>query len=407
MVEQFDPLSESFAENPYPAYAALRALPEPFYYAPEDTWLLSKVADVEAAALDKTMLRTLDEMLDEDARKAQQRKMNWHDMPYHERFVQWNMLESEGDVHDRLRSLVSREFTPGMIRKQREAIQAFVDQILDSLMDRSEIDFIQDFAAHIPGHIIGHILGVPDEDCPQLGVWSEDVVRFFNVGCDDNDKRIAEQATKDFYFYLLELLELRENAPQDDVLTKLLQCKNTGEMTEDELIATSMLILMAGHGSTIDVLGSGMHCLLKYPDQHQKLRHDPELIKLAVQEMFRFESPLPYFHRFASEDTEVGGKKFQAGTRFGLLYGAANRDPARFAQPDTFDVTRKPNRHVAFGGGTHFCLGNHLARLDMEVIFTTLNQRFGDIQSVDEHPPYKRGLSVRGPESLRIHWKAA
>lgn len=407
MLDGFDPLSESFAQDPYPTYGALRALPQPFYYAAEDTWLLAKVTDVEAVALDKTMLRSLDEALSEEERKAQQQKNNWHDMPYHERFIQWNMLESEGAVHDRLRQVVAGEFTPGMIRKQRPMIQTFIDQLLDRLTEHSEIDFIADFAAHIPGRVIGRVLGVPDEDCARLGVWSEDVVRFFNVGCDDDDKRKAEQATKEFYFYLLDQLKLRETTPQEDVLSRLLLCKNAGTISEDELIATSMLILMAGHGSTIDVLGSGMHCLLKYPDQHQMLRNNPELLKTAVQEMFRFESPLPYFHRFSSQETEIGGKIFKAGTRFGLLYGAANRDPARFANPDTFDVTRKPNRHIAFGGGTHFCLGNHLARLDMEILFGTLNQRFSEIQLVDQEPRYKRGLSVRGPESLKIYWKAA
>ena len=184
-------------------------------------------------------------------------------------------------------------------------------------------------------------------------------------------------------------------------MSRMVEHRDAGRMTEDELVATTMLILMAGHGSTIDVLGSGMHALLRFPDQHQKLRDDPGLINLAVQEMFRFESPLPYFHRFATEDTEVGGRMFKAGTRFGLLYGAANRDPSRFENADQFDVTRSPNRHIAFGGGTHFCLGNHLARLDMDVIFTTLNERFASFDLVKE-PAYKPGLSVRGPFSLDI-----
>jgi cytochrome P450 len=166
-----------------------------------------------------------------------------------------------------------------------------------------------------------------------------------------------------------------------------------------------MLILMAGHGSTIDVLGSGMHALLKFPDEHQKLRENPALITTAVQEMFRYDAPLPYFHRFATKDIEVAGKIYKAGTRFGLLYGAANRDPAHFDNPDQFDITRTPNRHIAFGKGAHLCLGNHLARLDMDVIFTTLNQRFQSIQLVDNNVEYKLGLSVRGPKSLPIAWR--
>jgi cytochrome P450 len=162
-----------------------------------------------------------------------------------------------------------------------------------------------------------------------------------------------------------------------------------------------MLILLAGLGSTIDVLGSGLHALLRFPDQMARLRAEPGLIQTAVPEMFRFESPLPFFHRYATAETTIAGHAFPRGTKFGLLYGAANRDPTQFDHPDRFDPGRRPNRHLAFGGGAHFCLGNHLARLDMEVIFSTLLRRFARIELIEE-PPYKRGLSVRGPQSLRI-----
>lgn len=407
LILHFDPLTADFAQDPYPAYAALRAHDGPFYYADIDTWMLARFADVEAVALGKSMLRSLDELQTETERRDAQRKMNWHDMPHHERFVQFSMLDSEGAVHDRLRRLVMRAFTPSIVARQRDAIQRFVDGLLDGLSNQPTVDFVGDFAAHIPGHIIGRVLGVPDADCPQLRVWSENVVRFFNVGCDDNDKALAETATAEFYHYLQSLLTLRAKTPQDDLLTQLLDAQLAGEMSEDELISTCMLILMAGHGSTIDVLGSGMHALLRFPEQHAKLRADPTLIDTAVQEMFRFESPLPYFHRFATRDCTVAGRDFAAGTRFGLLYGAANRDPARFDLPDGFDVTRHPNKHIAFGKGVHFCLGNHLARLDMDVIFTTVLARFSKIELAEDAPIYKRGLSVRGPEALHISWRPA
>jgi len=400
----FDPLAPEFAEDPYKTYDIMRELDEPFYYSDIDTWMLTKINDVESVALNKTMVRGLHDRLTKEELHEQQRKMNWHDMPYHERFVQFNMLESEGEIHSRLRKQVFKEFTPIMIKKQQDAIQSYVERLLSKLIDRKQIDFVEEFASHVPGHIIGRVLGVPDEDCPQLRVWSENVVRFFNVGCDDEDKYIAEQSTKEFFFYLQDLLKERKRKPQDDLLSRLQERKNAGQMNEDELIATAMLILMAGHGSTIDVLGSGMHSLLRFPEEQYKLRENPNLIKTAIQEMFRFESPLPYFHRFATEETILAGHTFKEGTRFGLLYGAANRDPSRFNEPNRFDITRNPNRHVAFGGGTHFCLGNHLARLDMDVIFTTLNDRFKSIELADPNPVYKSGLSVRGPKSLHIEW---
>ena len=401
----FQPMSQEFAQDPYPTYTTLRALDEPWYYEDIDTHMLAKMSDVEAVATNTAMFRSLDEVIPEEERLANQRKMNWHDMPHHERFVQFSLLDSDGETHRRLRMLVFRQFTNQVILQQREAIQTFVDKLLDELAERSEIDFVTDFASHIPGHIIGRILGVPDKDCPQLRIWSENVVQFFNVGRTTDDKALAERATTEFYYYLQDLLAEREKRPQDDLLTKLLNHKNHGDMSGDELISTCMLILMAGHGSTIDVLGSGMHALLKFPDEHQKLRENPALITTAVQEMFRYDAPLPYFHRFATKDIEVAGKIYKAGTRFGLLYGAANRDPAHFDNPDQFDITRTPNRHIAFGKGPHLCLGNHLARLDMDVIFTTLNQRFQSIQLVDNNVEYKLGLSVRGPKSLPIAWR--
>ena len=173
-------------------------------------------------------------------------------------------------------------------------------------------------------------------------------------------------------------------------------------MSESELISTCMLILAAGHGSTIDVLGSGMHALVSHPEQMHLLRQEPGHIKMAVQEMFRFESPLPFFHRYTSEALVLNGQHYPKGTKFGLLYGSANRDPDQFPDADTFDITRNPNRHVAFGRGAHLCLGNHLSRLDMEVIFLGILKRTRHIELAGAEPAYKKSLSVRGPESLRL-----
>jgi len=159
---------------------------------------------------------------------------------------------------------------------------------------------------------------------------------------------------------------------------------------------------MAGHGSTIDAMGSGMHALLRFPEQMMRLRRDPSLIGTAVQEMFRYESPLPFMHRYNTEDVKVNGQAFSKGTRFGVLYGSANRDPQQFENPDSFNITRQPNRHLAFSRGAHFCMGNHLSRLDMEIVFTTLLRRFSDIRLTGDEPEYRRGLSVRGPKSLQI-----
>ncbi|MEO4042626.1 cytochrome P450 [Hoeflea sp. CAU 1731] len=403
---RFEPLSKEFTADPYAAYANLREEDDLYYFKDFDVWIASRFEDVRALALDKRMVRSLDGIATREALEALQRRNNWHDMPYHERYVQVNLLESDGPVHDRLRRQIFGYFTSSAVNHWQALIQDYVDGLLDSLSGRDEIDFVSELASHVPGHIIGRMLGVPDEDCPKLREWSEEIVRYFDIDRTEEKKRIAENATREFAEYMIALKAEREKNPKDDLISQLLEVERNGGFLEDEFIATVMLILKAGHGSTIDVLGSGMHALLEFPDQMQKLRDDPTLIGTAVQEMFRYESPLPFFHRHNCEEIELKGRRYPKGTKFGLLYASANRDPAVFPNPDSFDITRTPNRHIAFGAGPHFCLGNHLSRLDMEVIFTSLLNRFSSIELL-EKPNYKPGLQARGPQSLHLRLREA
>ena len=340
--------------------------------------------------------------MDPGAVNAQQRARDWHDMPNHERFVQFSLLERDGATHFRLRVIVLRALSRRLVEQQCGMIQKYVDHLLDQLLQHREFDFVADLASHVPGHIIGHLLGVPDEDCPQLRIWSENIVQFFDVERTPAHKLLAENATTEFYFYLSGLIADRRNKPQEDLISSLVAAQEAGEMTELELISTCMLILAAGHGSTIDVLGSGMHALISHQEQMHLLRQDPGHIQTAAQEMFRFESPLPFFHRYASEELTFNKKRYPKGTKFGLLYGSANRDPDQFPNADKFVVSRTPNHHVAFGRGAHLCLGNHLSRLDMEVIFLSILKRTKHIELTGAQPSYKKSLSVRGPESLDV-----
>ena len=401
----FDPLLPAFAQDPYTVYAELRERDEPHWFEDQGMYLLSRYEDIAAIATNPTMLRSLAGVESGEDAKERQRRANWDGMPFHERVVQFSLLDSDGEIHRRLRRQVFGEFSVRSVAGLEPIVQAFVDDLLDTLQERDKTDFISDFAAHIPGHVIGQLLGVPAEDCPQLRLWSEQVVQFFDVDRSDERKEIAETATREFYKYLADLKAQRSKTPRDDLISKMIEDERQGHYTPDEFISTCMLILMAGHGSTIDVLGSGMHTLLKHPEAMERLRADPALLPNAIQEMFRYESPLPFFHRHATEDVTLRGHHFPAGTTFGLLYGAANRDPCQFDNPDTFDITRNPNRHLAFGLGAHLCLGNNLARLNMRVIFETLLRRFSRIEVATEQVTYKRGLSVRGPVSLPINWQ--
>ncbi len=405
--QAFDPLSSSFADDPYRVYKVLREAGEPFYFEENDMWLLSRYEDVSAVATNSKMLRSLEGFESKEDAETRQVSANWHEMPFHERVVQFSLLDSDGDIHRRLRRQIFGNFTSSSVAGLEPVVQGFVDDLLNQLDGRHDIDFIEDFAAHIPGLVIGHILGAPAEDAVQLRLWSERVVQYFDVDRSDKRKEIAETATREFFEYLTDLKAEKQKRPQDDLITKMIADQAAGHYTEDEFISTCMLILMAGHGSTIDVLGSGMHTLLKNPEAMQALRDQPDALPTAIQEMFRFEPPLPFFHRHATESIEIQGHTFPAGTTFGLLYGAANRDPAKFENPDKFMIDRSPNRHLAFGLGAHLCLGNNVARLTMKVIFETLLRRFNTISLVDDYVPYKRGLAVRGPVALKINWASA
>ncbi|MGI9203374.1 MAG: cytochrome P450 [Woeseiaceae bacterium] len=398
----FKPLSREFAQDPYASYDRLRSSGSFYYYPDFDVWLVSRFYDVTNIIMNRRMVRPPEAFLTPEQVATQKRDENFDDMPYHSRFVQFSLLDSEGEVHRRLRQQVFGMLTAVSVEGLRGEIQDFVDKQIDRLLERPEIDFVEDLAAVIPGHVIGKLLGVPGDDCPQLRVWSENIVQYFDIDRSDDRKALAETTTKEFYEYLKALKAERSKTPRDDLISQLIGAENDGNINEDEFYSTCMLILMAGHGSTIDALGSGMHTLLRFPEQMRRLRDDPSQMDTAIQEMFRYESPLPFMHRYTTENIEINGQSFPRGTKFGVLYGSANRDPEAFENADQFDIGRHPNRHLAFARGPHFCMGNHLSRLDMEIVFSTLLRRFSDIRLEDSEPEYRRGLSVRGPKSLRI-----
>jgi len=401
MTEAFDPGSESFAANPYDVYERLRELDGPFYYPEMDAYLLSRYQDVEGVARNSNMVRSLQAFMPAEYVAEQQRLAQFHDMPTHERFVQFSMLERDGALHRRLRLIVLGKFTRSWVARHQAMIEQTVDRLLDTVLAEVDVDFVGDFAAHIPGHVIGNVLGVPDVDCPQLRLWSENIVQYFDADRTEARKKLAEQATSEFALYLRDLIAQRRRKPGADLLTHLIAAKDAGELNEDELISTSLLILAGGHGSTIDILGNGMIALLKHPEQLGFLRSSPEYIPAAVQEMIRYDAPLPFFHRYASIDCEVMGTFFPKGTKFGLLYGAANRDPQQFAAANCFDIKRNPNRHVSFGRGAHLCLGNNLARLNIETVFSRLLARAKTIQ-LRESPQFRLGLASRGVSKLAV-----
>jgi cytochrome P450 len=402
LTKLFDPTAPDFGATPWPAYAALRDRPGLPYWDEFDGYLASRMQDLREITLDRRMVRGAAAFADSDELHRIQVAANFHDMPVHERLVQTSMLEIDGPAHDKLRRAVFPFFTKSRLESLRGFVTQWVDQALDRLIPQGRIDFIADLAAHLPGQVIGHLIGTAPELAPQMTIWSEDVVSYFDIDRTAEKKARAEESTRLFAELLEDLHAARSIAPRDDLMSAMIQAESAGLMTHDELIATIMQILHAGHGSTIDVMGSGLHALLTHPDQLAMLRADHGLMALAVQEMFRFAAPLPFFHRFASEDLTICGQDWPKGTKFGLLYASANRDLAAFTDPDRLDITRRPNVHLAFGTGPHVCLGNNLARLNMEILFKALLDRAPDMALAGQ-AIWKTGLQAHGPTSLPLH----
>ncbi len=401
----FEPYSAAFARDPYRVYARLREASPLYYHAAWDTWLLSRYEDIKTLVMDARLGRTMDHVLTPEEVSAYRAKLAWDAAPNHSRYVKVSIIDSEGDLHDRLRKAVFRLFTPARTNDLRGFIQGVIDRQIDALASLEEFDFIEDLVAPVPGFVIGEMLGVPEQDRPQLRTWSENIVQFFEPERTAAHRQLAEQATLEFAAYLETLVEQRREQPGSDLLSEMLAWQDGGvRLTHDELLSTAMTVLMAGHGSTIDAAGNGMLALLQHPEQSAALQADPGLIRTAVQEMFRFEAPLPYFHRYALQDMTYGGHTFHKGAKFGFLYASGSRDGACFPAPDTFDIRRDPNRHLAFGGGVHHCLGNHLARLNMEIMFNTIARRLPGLRLAvaPDALEWKRGIQSRGLAKLPV-----
>jgi cytochrome P450 len=326
-------------------------------------------------------------------------------LPNYSRYVRVNLLEKEGADHARLRRLVAAALDPRRVRELRGRIEGLVDGLLGAVAQHGRMDFLADLAVPLPVQVIAELLGWPGEQRHRLRPWSAQIVRLYEKDHSAEDEDRAETATREFASALAELAERRRVEPRDDLISALVSIRDQGDrLTPDELISTCMLLLNAGHEATVNAAGNGLWALLNHPEQLARLRKEPSTIPVAIEEMLRFDAPLQLFHRFVLADFRYGDVDFAKGDTVGLLFGSGNRDPEAFERADEFDVTRQPNRHLAFGVGTHFCLGAPLARLELEILFTALLRRLPGIELDGPQPEYRPGLVFRGLKELRVRW---
>ena len=314
------------------------------------------------------------------------------------------MIDTDAPEHVRRRRLVSEGFTPGRIKEAEPGIRAICDSIIDKVCESGSADFVRDIAAPLPMIVIGDLLGVAPEDRDDLLRWSDDMLK--SLGSPDPSATdLAAVAALEYATYITDVIEQRRRDGQsDDLIGTLVHAEIDGDRLEQEsLIYESLLILIGGDETTRHVISGGMYELLRHPDQLQALRDDRSLMTTAVEEMLRWVTPIKNMARTMTRDVELHGQTLLEGQKLLLLYPSANRDEQVFEDPEEFDITRSPNDHVAFGFGSHFCLGNRLARLELSVMFDQLLDRLPDLALAEEgEPPRRPANFVSGFETMPV-----
>ncbi|MBI1258013.1 MAG: cytochrome P450 [Chloroflexi bacterium] len=394
---QFDPLAPEFARDPYPIYDALRSTSPIFFSADLKMWFASAYDDVAALLRDRRLGRAFDRA------EANLPPKNPAYAPF-SKLSEHSMFDKEPPDHTRLRSLVHKVFTPRRVENMRAQIETITSDLIDAVQPQGQMDLLEDFAVPLPVTVIAALLGVPDEDRHLLRPWSRDIVAMYELNHTPEAAERAIQAAIDFSDYLRQLARQRKRAPQDDLISALATVEEAGDvLSEDELISTCVLLLNAGHEATVNVIGNGMWALFQNPDQLRLLRDQPATTKTAVEEMMRYDTPLQLFRRWILEDIDYKGFAFKRGQEIALLFGAANRDPAQFEQPNRLDITRADNAHISFSLGIHYCLGAPLARLELQVAIAELMRRLPNMR-LSETPEYRPGYVIRGLKSLQVEF---
>jgi unspecific monooxygenase len=396
-----DPRDPAFFNDPYPAYHAILAATPAFFWEQYGFWCFAGHAQVSALLRDRRFGRQI-------LHRASRQQLGWSEPPAHLRpfldVESHSLLELEPPEHTRLRNLINRAFVSRQVERLAPRVGELANQMIDGFEGRGAVDLIEHFATPIPVVVIAELLGVPRELAPRLLDWSHRMVAMYQFGRTEEIERRAATAAREFVAFLRDYVEQRRGARTDDLISQLIGAESDdGRLTEDELIATCILVLNAGHEATVHALGNGVKAMLEARIDPARAFATPAAGAALVEELLRFDAPLHLFTRYALEDVAYDGARLRQGDRIGLLLGAANRDPERFSDPDLFDAGRAPNPHVAFGGGVHFCLGAPLARLEMDVVLPILFQRLPGLR-LGGRPAYRDSYHFHGLAALPVEW---
>ena len=385
-------------QNPYASYEAARAAR--LFKDERGVWYAARYDDVDAILKDRRF-----------GKKAL--PGTEHRLPFEQRQEQQDrlaVLNIDPPDHTRIRGLLTRAFSARRVEAMRPAVQTLVEGILDRHAGRGAMEIMRDFAFPIPATVISDMLGIPEAERTQFARLSNDIIAFgsgVQTGMDEATRiERARAATASFDAYLSTLVAAKRRAPEDDLTTALIRAEDEhGQLSELELIQNVRLLVMAGHETTVNLIGNALVALFQHPDELARLRGDPSLMPAAVEEFLRFDSSVQQLPRVAQADVEIGGQRILAGEMVICLLGAANRDPAVWADPGRLQVDRPFVRSMSFGGGIHFCLGAQLARIETEIALETLLRRLPSLRIVDlDTIEYPLNPFFRGPVRLEARW---
>lgn len=395
----FNPMSPNVIANPYPHYHRLRTI-DPVHRSPLGFFVASRHADVSFVLRDKCFGK------DFVGRMTRRFGPQVLDEPVYRSMSLW-MLQMDPPDHTRLRGLVVKAFTARRVEEIRPRIQAIVDQTLDRVEPRGEMDLIADFALRLPVAVICDMLGIPEEDHEMIFSGARGGGRLLDpvpLSRTEIDQANSDNLATAAYFH--SLFERRRRQPGNDLTTQLVQAEEEGhKLTNEELTANVILLFGAGHETTVNLIGNGLLALHRNPDQLRLLKENPALITNAIEELLRYDSSVQMTGRTTLEDVSVRGIDVTKGETVLCLLGAANRDPAVYPDPDRLDITRSNIRPMSFGGGIHFCLGAQLARIEGEIAIATLLHRLPSLELDDaEHPDWRQTFVLRGLTRLPARW---
>ena len=381
----FDLTSKDVLANPYPTYQKLREKDPIHRMRLVDAWVLTRYDDVQAVLLDHSRFSN-QEAGAGDREYTQDR----------------SMLDLDPPDHTRLRSLVSKAFTPRSVAALAPRIEKIVEELLDEVEGKERFDLIDSFAFPLPIIVIAEMLGVPAEDLDRFKDWSNDIVLSLEPILTREQRERFRRSEQELYEYFEGIIAQRRQEPQDDLVSALLAAEEEGDrLSHGELLATLLLLLVAGNETTRNLIGNGVLALLRNPGELQRLREQRDLLEPAIDELLRYDSPVQLDGRTALEDVELGGKLVRAGQQVVSVVGAANRDPAAFSDPDRLDIGRQEKSHISFGRGIHYCLGASLATLEGRIAFEGLLERFSSIRLAAE-PEQRKQVVLRGVEDLIV-----